>query len=96
MRLGRVAVNDFEDDRAGFLFDVIKQILRRVQYVEKEVGGFFFLDAIAHREGDIAASNFRDILPMNPEGVCVAAESNRVLPSDPRQSVSNSRDCAVG
>lgn len=32
---------------------------------------------------------------MNLEGVCVAAESKCVLPPDPRQFVSNPRDCVL-
>lgn len=34
MRLGGVAVSDFEDNCAGLFFDMIKQIFRGIQNVE--------------------------------------------------------------
>ena len=83
MGLRSVSVSYLEDNRTGFFFDVIKKILRRIQYVDKEVSGLFLLYAIRHGEGDIAADYLGEVLSMNLEDVRIAGKSNCVLPPDP-------------
>lgn len=95
MRLGCVAIGDFEYNGAGFLFNMIKQILRRLQHIEKEVSGFFFLDVIEYLKRCTAAGNLGDVFAMKLKGVCVAAESKRVFPSDPARSVNIPCNCIV-
>jgi len=97
MRLGRVAVGDFEDNGAGFPFDVVEQIVRRVQDVVQEVNSLFFLYAVKHCEGDSAAGDLGDVLSVQLEGVCVAAEGKCIVPSNPGRFVSIALcDCVVG
>ena len=48
MRLGIVAISDFEDDSASFFLDMVEQILGRLEHIEEKVDRLFFLDAVEY------------------------------------------------
>ena len=89
MRFSCIAISDFEDDCASFLLDVIEQVLRTVQHIQKEVDRFLLLHAVEDRDSNATPGDFGEILPVVFERVRVTAESKGVFPPDPRCTVSD-------
>lgn len=83
-----ISICDLKDNGTSLFFDVVKQVFWRIKNVEKEMDRLLLLDAVKQLKGRVAASNTSDVLSVNLEVVCVAAESQCVLPSDPAVKVS--------
>lgn len=83
-----VTISYLEDNCTSFLLDVVKQVIRRVKYIKKEVDRLLLLGTIKYSERSGAAGDLCNILAMKLESVCVTTEGKSVVPSNPSGSIS--------
>lgn len=87
--LGGVSIGDLENDGTGFLFDVVEEVLWRLEDVQEEMYRLFFLSTIEKLKRRVATGDTSDVLAVDLEVVREPAESQCVLPSNPAPRISS-------
>jgi hypothetical protein len=77
-----IAIRDSEYDGTCFFPDVFKQVIGRVEHVEKKVSRFFVLYAIKDYERGAGTSYFGNVTPMMFESLIGLVHCQRIRPAD--------------